>query len=165
MAYNCRRLNMGDIIKETDASLFFINGDRKREREIKERESKRRRIFTYSLPCLRGCWANLTFEHLLHLITTAHSLLTCLLTGQMNHTFIIVILLSFTQPKPLLQKYFPESASFVVPQGNISIQLISVLPVAHPQNQKALIGCVFQVLLQEPQLTNIVTYHTCSHLI
>ncbi len=30
---------MGDIIKETDASLFFINGDRKREGEIKKRES------------------------------------------------------------------------------------------------------------------------------
>lgn len=26
---------MGDIIKETEANLFFINGDRKREGEMK----------------------------------------------------------------------------------------------------------------------------------
>lgn len=58
----------------------------------------------YALPFLRGCWANLTFEHLLHLITTAHSLLTFLLTGLIDHTFLTVILLSSTHPKPLLQK-------------------------------------------------------------
>lgn len=53
MAHNCRRLNMGDIIKEIDASLFFINADRKRERDkTREREREREGLGSIRFLCM-----------------------------------------------------------------------------------------------------------------